>query len=309
MRFSDDLKKELDKSKHELLELRLYVDAYYDVQRCRIMQQLRMERVAKHYVIKKSIVTRLHEDSDKALKSIECRIKAKIQRELVDVAIWNYWLKGIKGVGPVIAGGLVAWLYDIRRFPTISQLWAYCGLAVKDGRAQRFRRGDKAEDRSTNNPHLKTLAWKAAQCFVKRGKFYQNYYKEFREDYDKKFRLTYDKCGVIHTVTDKDDIKSYQESGGLYRGPTVDELKLLDKPAKPFAGIIVPCTDGHRYNMAARKMIKLFLGHLFDRWYSMLGLVPDKPWIIGRDGHRHYIAAPSAEKTATRKPKRKALVA
>ena len=44
-------------------------------------------------------------------------------------------------------------------------------------------------------------------------------------------------------------------------------------------------TDGHRHNAAMRKVVKLWLSHLWEAWREMEGLPTRSPWIIEYGGH------------------------
>jgi len=88
------------------------------------------------------------------------------------------YLNHIKGIGPVLASGLIAWLYPIERFPKVSKLWSYCGLAP----GQKRKRGEKLN----YNPRLKTLCWKIWNSFVKVKGKYREFYLKFKEDCKKK---------------------------------------------------------------------------------------------------------------------------
>lgn len=49
-------------------------------------------------------------------------------------------------------------------------------------------------------------------------------------------------------------------------------------------------TDGHRHAAALRKMIKLFIAHLWLRWRQMEQLDTEEPYIIAQENnHRHII--------------------
>ena len=88
------------------------------------------------------------------------------------------FLSRIQGIGPVLSSGLIAWLSPIKRFPNISKLWKYCGLAP----GQKRRRGQKLG----YNPHLKTLMWKVAASFEKQKptkSFYRRVYDEKKNYY------------------------------------------------------------------------------------------------------------------------------
>jgi hypothetical protein len=68
------------------------------------------------------------------------------------------WSRSVKGIGPVIAAGLQAWL-DIEKAPTAGHIWRYCGL---DPTSKRVK-GQKIN----YNPAVKVLCWKIGQSFVK----------------------------------------------------------------------------------------------------------------------------------------------
>jgi hypothetical protein len=58
--------------------------------------------------------------------------------------VYTGYLSKIKGVGPSIAAALISEIGDPGRFDTISALWSYCGLDVRDGAARKRRKGEKA---------------------------------------------------------------------------------------------------------------------------------------------------------------------
>lgn len=49
-------------------------------------------------------------------------------------------------------------------------------------------------------------------------------------------------------------------------------------------------TKLHIHNAAMRKMIKIFLSHLWQVWREDEGLPVSPPYIIGKDGHSHYLS-------------------
>jgi len=84
-----------------------------------------------------------------------------------------HFLSKVKGVGPILASGIIAWLSPISRFPNVSKLWAYCGLAP----GQERRKGKKLN----YNPKLKTLLWKVWNQFIKCKSFGRKLYLESKE--------------------------------------------------------------------------------------------------------------------------------
>jgi len=84
-----------------------------------------------------------------------------------------HFLSKVKGIGGVLASGIIAWLSPIDRFPNVSKLWAYCGLAP----GQKRRKGE----RLNYNPKLKTLFWKVWNQFIKCRCFGRKLYLESKE--------------------------------------------------------------------------------------------------------------------------------
>jgi len=128
------------------------------------------------------------------------------------------YLGKIKGIGPILSSGLLAWIDPISRFDTVSKLWAYCGLSSEHWESQ-CKKGHKlltthaltlcpikvgtkrtvcnAKMLSTVkvdkpirrkrgfiiciNPHLKTLMWKIAASFEKQDAKKSRYRKLYEE--------------------------------------------------------------------------------------------------------------------------------
>jgi len=89
-----------------------------------------------------------------------------------------HYLNRIQGIGGVLASGIIAWLSPISRFPNISKLWSYCGLAPQHKR----KRGEKLN----YNPKLKTLMWKIATSFEKQNpnkSYYRRIYDQKKQYY------------------------------------------------------------------------------------------------------------------------------
>lgn len=244
--------------------IRGLVESYYDIQKVRIAIENQI-RASKQGVSKQEAEYAKEYFSDRLLE-VEKRIAGYLKAKIKDVPIWNQWLRSVKGVGPVLAAGLISWLGDVtprvekvvvdgeekeveRGFRTISKLWAYCGLAVdENGHAVKRAKGKK----TNYNPRLKTHLWKIGESFVKSGNGYRKLYEQFRADYDRKWRTPED-CGSV---------------GCRNKGR---------------------CMDAHRYAAAKRKTIKVFLAHYLMMAYKLAGLEPIRPFIIGRDGHSEEI--------------------
>jgi hypothetical protein len=80
-----------------------------------------------------------------ALVKEENKRMAELDAALEALDIYQQLFKNLDGVGSAIAGRLIAAIQDIRRFPTDSQLKAFCGVHVlPDGRFPRRRNGEVA---------------------------------------------------------------------------------------------------------------------------------------------------------------------
>jgi hypothetical protein len=70
--------------------------------------------------------------------------------------------------------------------------------------------------------------------------------------------------------------------GSLYR-------RLYDKARDHYDKERPEWTKGHKHLASMRKMIKVFLAHLWIVWRTMEGLPTEPTYIIGRNGHSHTI--------------------
>jgi len=105
---------------------------------------------------------------------IEKMVMKRIKKVLVGHPIWEGYLKDVNGVGPVIAASLIGEIGDANRFEKTSDLWAYAGKAVIDGKAQRRTRGQK----SNWNKYLQLALWKFGSSVMKVGARYKSKYCE-----------------------------------------------------------------------------------------------------------------------------------
>ena len=109
---------------------------------------------------------------------MEKKLKKSLDAWSRDHPVRIHFLDRVQGIGGVLASGIIAWLTPISRFPNISKLWKYCGLAP----GQRRRRGEKID----YHPKLKTLMWKVAASFEKQNpakSYYRRIYDEKKKYY------------------------------------------------------------------------------------------------------------------------------
>lgn len=191
------------------------------------------------------------------LEVIEKKIAKAMKAELESYEVWD-WLKQIKGISVVIAAGLVAFIdkLGIKNIPQVSSLWHYFGVHVQDGKAVKRQSGTVMD----YNPDAKTLVLGIiSDSFIKqRTPLYRSLY-----DVEKEKQLA----------------REYP-SGELaerWHGYKEEDTHLL---------------LGHAHNRAKRKMVKIFLSHLWVIWRQLEGLDTRPPFAHEKLGHKSYIEPP-----------------
>ena len=195
------------------------------------------------------------------------------------------WLKDVKGCGPRMSGVLVSEV-DITRCPTVSALWAYCGLAVdtETGAAVRRRRGVQAKW----NHFLKTkLMGVLGPGLVKQNKEYKAIYDDYKHYISSKMVETCELClgsGKVKKKKEDQDERDIEPAD-------VNETEGVDK-CYNCGGTGGPAPAGksnaHRHQRAVRYMIKMFLKDLWIEWRTLEGLpAPDMYKEVAFQGASH----------------------
>jgi len=171
------------------------------------------------------------------------------------------WARSIKGIGPVIAAGLLAHI-DLERAPTVGHIWRYAGLDP----TVRWERGQKRPW----NARLKTLCWKIGESFVKVSGKPDAYY------------------GQVYLQR-----KAYEQERnerGEYREQALERAKQVGRNTEAYKwyskGMLPPA---HIHARAKRYAVKLFLAHYHEMGYRLMGKEPPLPYPIAVLGHAHYI--------------------
>ena len=218
------------------------------------------------------------------LKRMEEDIKKQISRLIKDWPVWDGWLKNVSGVGPVTAGGLLAYV-DIYKASKVSSLWHYAGQHVVDGEIPRLKKKVK---RSWNR-RLQTIMWNFSECIVKLGVGYRALYKE-RKAYEianRFFSLN------LRNGKSEDDLASFiaghllnepvgKKKKGYFVQNKVAALKVLrDKNGND--ELLLERKPGHIDNRAKRFVRKVFLSHVYEYWRGVEGLPVRPVYPIGKD--------------------------
>jgi len=182
--------------------------------------------------------------------------------------IWD-WLTGIKGIGDHTAAKLLAQFDDPSRYETVSKFWTFAGLGLYDGKIQVCTKGEK----SSYNRRLKSECYLVAENFVRQQTtvYVDIYYEE--KEYQRRQHPAplCRKCGA----------EAAQKSLSWY----------CPKCGARAADRHIAYTPAHLDARAKRKMVKIFLSHLWVKWREYEGLPVSLPWVFRPGGHdlAHYM--------------------
>ena len=257
-------------------EARFLIDAYYQMQRDRIRSAHQERTLAAgaepHAVLGWVLGQR---------ETLERRVASAL-----DVYSGAHpagvWARGIVGIGPIIAAGLLAHI-DIRgtdedgnlrteppwQAPTVGHVWRFAGL---DPTAQ-WNKGE----RRPWNAELKRLCWLIGESFVKVSN---------RPD---------DIYGRIYR--ERKELEVARNEAGAFAEQAAASLAAkrfgADTAARAAyeAGKLPPARIHLR---AQRVAVKLFLAHFHHVLHEVeLGTPPPKPYILTQAGHVHYVGPPN----------------
>jgi len=263
----------LDKRLRETL--RTLSDMYNDIQAERIAVENRLrqgEFVEKFIEFARKRVEALRKDEEKCKRLLEKNLKQS--------ALWTEWLQHVKGVGPTLAGKLLA-MIDFKKAKHISSIWKYFGLAVIGGRIQRKERGKTTDF----NPEAKKLYYLLSESFVRvaaKGKKggYRKLYEKFKEAEIQKAEYTItvrdllrdiNKGITTHYGTIIEDVDTeFDFIGEILCVDIVKKLKKLPEETV----VTLRRRNKHIDMRARRKTVKVFLGHTFIVYHWLANNIP-----------------------------------
>jgi len=301
---------EVSESEWEVLppeiKVRFLAEVYLDYQQIRVAANNKLMHYQRKYG-KEAVLQELGWFTDVA-NMMEDRIVRELTELLEEFPIYTEWLKYVKGVGPALAGQIIGLLYTedgrgIERFSNVSKLWKYCALDVVDGRAPRPEKGRHYGRKKK----LKGVLWKIAVQMLKAGRLAEKrgkpipkgyqYYLEFKrkeEAKNKPFRLPVDEAAGKELAEDIGSIRAgtlIKKRGTRTVGRTSvtitrlkRELRKVGRPEDDM--ILVRLAPSHIHNRALRKLMKLFLALLWEKWRTLEGLPVRPPYakaILGHD--------------------------
>jgi hypothetical protein len=182
------------------------------------------------------------------------------------------WARSVKGIGPVIAAGLLANI-DIKKAPTVGHIWRFAGLDPTSVWAKGTKR--------PWNASLKRLCFLIGESFVKVSNrpddVYGKLYKQRKEwETERNSRQLY-----------ADQAKASLENKKF--DPKTDAFKWYSQGMLPPARI---------HLRAQRRAVKLFLAHLHEVMYwREYNALPPWPFVFEYGGpqHVHLLDIPNVE--------------
>lgn len=258
--------------------LRNAVRFAYDLQKMRIGQSNRAGRQADHAQAHLDDAHRVFlGKTSEGLEGLEKESFREVKRILRQVPIYTTWLDQQKGVGPAMAGVLVSY-FNPYKAPTPSSFVAFAGLSVdvRDGRAARRRRGEKANF----NPFLKAKMLEVlGSSFLKANSpwryFYDNYLKRKQHQVVDVCMACQGQGKVVATAC-----VSCKASQGYNQKVCACGSDAWEKSSaarcQNCAGTGGPAPWGaskkHRHRAAMRYMVKMFLVEFWLQWRALEGL-------------------------------------
>lgn len=207
-------------------------------------QALRIAIGNEIFQLKEAKVEDEHIDSMQKYHDRFHGIEDDIAKDLIVVNkghVMHQWLKEVKGIGPIFSAALMS-LLDVHKAEHASSFWKYAGLAP----GQKRVKGQKID----YNPMMKTTCWKIGESFVKSNGTYRKIYDTSREFYERKFPV---------------EMEMRDEKGNVVKG----------RDGKPR----IIYTKGHKYAMAKRRTVKLFLADFWASWRAKEGLSVSEPFM------------------------------
>lgn len=240
--------------------IRESVRFFYDLQKLRIQQG---NRAGSETIMLDEVDQNFHESRSVAMSSLERTELKNVERLCKKEKIYP-WLKKQKGIGPTLAGVIISEI-DIHKAETVSALWKFCGLDVRDGKAPRPTKGQKLG----YNGWLRTkLVGVAADCMLKCRSEWREHYDNYKH---RKQHTLVDQCAGC-------DGKGKAKKGEG-KGKKCKNCNGTGGPA-PWGE-----SDGHRHRAAMRYMTKMFLAELWKEWRAAEDLEVKAPYaeaVLGR---------------------------
>lgn len=285
--------------KHNADELRTLVDQYDGIQRQRIAASNRADAI---------LGGDDHGDSEmytslaERMKSLEDEIAKSFKAE-VDAHPVGPWLMAVRGIGPTMAAKVIGYIGDIERFDSASRLWRYAGygLVPKCVACDIFIPENESEDGTPLPQEQRGFAEACPDCGGTEFKMAaERRVRGRRLHYDPKFKTTLFNLGDGLLRATSPYRRVYDEAYDYYLvnrphwttcqdcKATLSECKDPDKHGnveyrvRPGKG----WSTGRVHLASKRKMVKIFLAHVFEAWRRIEGLPIQELYVFAVLNHK-----------------------
>lgn len=217
-------------------------------------------------------------------KKFEDKIKKRLDLEVVHYPLYENYLKHIQGIGSILSSGIIANIGDISKFDTISKLWMYAGLGFNkfcpECKCPTYVNieYENSEGNITKGKKLKPFD-NCLECNHKTIPIIQKRTKGYSGNWNPRLKVLCWKIGSSF-VKQKAAKSGYRR---LYESFRKDDMEF--HPEKIKENGKTKYNDGHMYNRAVRKTIKIFLSHLWMTWRELQGLEVRPPYVVKVLGH------------------------
>ena len=238
------------------------VDTYYSFQKLRLMNAAKLRALIQQE--KPSEVMDYMQDE---MKVLEAEIRGKLQWFAESDPV-GQWLLGIRGIGPVLASGLLAY-FDVTDAPYVGQFWSYAGLLP-----------DKKWERGQKRPwctEAKNLCFLIGESFVKTSNRDDDIYGHI---YKKRKELEIERNNAMLFA---DQARDYLQRFNIRKD--TDAYKYYS------AGKLPPA---HIHARAKRVAVKLFIAHFHHvAYFNHFKQEPPMPFANAHLEHEDYIPPPN----------------
>jgi len=286
--------------------LSLLVDAALGVEKVRVACEVRLKHLGKH-----NMTCSYTEELRERAQGFEDWVDGRLAESIKSHPTYS-WSSRIKGAGlenmPKVIGRIEAFgkWYDVgdpkipsyvTRGPVLRedkgeeklQIWVEgierLTMPSKLRKYSGFYPGGKRErgKKLSYNIELKTMCYRLLVSFMQQRNKYYGFYNEYRESLTQKKEgegykiVSTPKGKYCPECSEEKDVKT-----GKFCPDCGSELMSKEEPP----GVLYL---GHIDSMAKRRMIQLFLDHLWVVWREALGLPVTQPYSIQILGHEGYI--------------------
>lgn len=231
-------------------------------------------------------------------------LKARAQKLIDGMPIWEEWLKDVRGIGPCLAGGLISWISP-KRARRVSSIWKYCGLAVTTtGYVCGVPLAPDAEGKVQEGTGCgKTLEPKEVPTIQERMKKGLGHTAPPCPDCgtpltqlgERDRMRAGQKAGFNPTarrmawLIGESFIKMPSEKAGYRRVYEEMRRRVEKRPCRKVhkdrvTGKVIPCFDAHKLAKAKRLTVKVFLCHYWMVSRAVQGLPLIDPYALGMLG-------------------------